>query len=85
MMQNIFGDTTRQQFQRHQEMIRNYKELLSYLRDSKCTISVSVADMEKKLALLAALQPQYYAQQAIDYSTYAGKVYQELQQCTKKQ
>lgn len=81
---SFLGQWTTQDFQRQQEMIRNYKELLSYMTTTACPISVTTQDMQEKLDLLTALTPLWYKTQAVNYSTYAWQVYWELQKCTKK-
>ena len=64
-------------------MIRDYKELLSFMRASKCVISVSEADIQTKLDMLYQITPMNYKQQALHYSSYASQVYDELQRCKK--
>ncbi|MEI7478322.1 MAG: hypothetical protein WCJ81_07775 [bacterium] len=65
-------------------MIRNYKEVLSYLKNTKCTLSVSADDIQQKLDTLSAVAPTIFAQEAFTYSSYITQVYEEMQHVCQK-
>lgn len=81
LIDGLLWQWTTQDFARHQEMIRNYKELLSYLETTQCNVSVTSWDMKQKLQLLENMTPIDYKIQSIQYSSYASQVYEELQKC----
>ncbi len=84
LVNNVLGQGSSEDFQRQQDMIRNYKELLSYMKSTSCTISISQPDMESKITSLTNLTPIEYNKQALQYSSFASQVYEELQRCEKE-
>ncbi len=81
LIDSLLWQGNTQDFARQQEMIRNYKELLSYLDTAQCELSVTSWDMRQKLQLLESMTPITYKIQSVQYSSYASQVYEELQKC----
>ena len=71
-------------FARQQDMIRNYKELSSYLGQSQCEISIPLSQVQERLAFLNAMSASEYKNQALSYSSFASQVYTEMQEKCKK-
>ncbi len=68
---------------RQQEMLRSYKELLSYLDQSKCNISVSLDDLRQRIHLLETISSTEFSTQYLSYSSFASQVYSEMQDVCK--
>lgn len=83
-VQSLLWKSSSQDLQRQQEMLRNYKELASYLTQSQCTISISDNDIQERISTLSWLSPAQYKLQALSYSSFASKVYTEIQEKCKK-
>ena len=69
---------------RQQDMIRNYKELASYLEQSKCEISIPLSQVQERLTTLNVMTASEYKNQALSYSSFASQVYTEMQEKCKK-
>ena len=69
---------------RQQDMIRNYKELASYLEQSKCEISIPLSQVQERLTTLNVMSASEYKNQALSYSSFASQVYTEMQEKCKK-
>lgn len=83
-VQSFLGNSTSKDLDRHQEMIRNYKELQNYLAQSNCKISVSLDELTQRSQLLQNMSSAEYKQQALSYSSFASQVFNEIQQLCKK-
>lgn len=82
--QSLVWKGTTTDYARQQDMIRNYKELASYLEQSQCTISISLAEVQERLTLLTNMSAEDYNKQALSYSSFASQVYTEMQDKCKK-
>lgn len=82
--QSILGKSSSEDLQRQQEMLRNYKELSSYITHAHCTISISDNDIQERISTLASITPAQYKLQALSYSSFASKIYTEIQEKCKK-
>lgn len=79
---SFFGDWSTAEYARQQNLIRDYKELQSFMELSNCpSLSVTQEDFAKRLEKLEQLTPKEYVSQALLYSQYASEVYTELEQC----
>jgi hypothetical protein len=78
------GKGTTQDSQAQQNMIRNYKELLQYMQNSRCEIAISEAELQTKLDSLSLITPAAYKQQAPLYNSFASQVYEEFEAKCKK-
>lgn len=80
----IVGKWTAIQAQEQQAMIRNYKELLSFVQDGNCTASMSSEEIETLITELSNHTPAEYIQRVNYYNNQASKIYRELQACAEK-
>ena len=81
---SIVWDSNASDAERQQEMIRNYKELVSYLEKSACTISIPTADINERITTLSTITAAEFKTQALSYSSFASQVYTEMQEKCKK-
>jgi hypothetical protein len=64
---------------RQQDMLRSYKELLSYLDQSKCEVSIPLDDLRERIHLLETISASEFSTQYLSYSSFASQVYSEMQ------
>lgn len=82
--ESISSNTSSKDIDSQQEMLRNYKELASYLEQSKCEISIPLSDINNRTKLLEDMTPAEYKTKALSYGSYASQVYTEMQEKCKK-
>lgn len=82
--QTLAGKGSATDFSRQQDMIRNYKELATYLEQSKCTISIPLSQVQEKLDLVTNMSVTDYKNQALSLGSFASQVYSEMQEKCKK-
>lgn len=82
--QSVIWKWNTSDYERQQDMIRNFKELTSYLEQSQCEISIPLNQVKERLAFLNAMTASEYKNQALSYSSFASQVYTEMQEKCRK-
>ena len=82
--QSIIWKGNATDFSRQQDMIRNYKELASYLEQSHCEISIPLTQVQERLTMVTNMSVDEYKAQALSLWSFASQVYSEMQEKCKK-